>query len=160
MALGKLFCLKKKLFGEIFFLVIGITYYFQNNFQSFWADSVHGCVERHLKNALIYVPAQYLDKIKVARTKPFPFRVKFLHHDFFKDFNHVLNLDSICSGRKAGYPTVTDLRCILYTPDITILSKLNHTNELYTPVPKDRNQPSWDGLKEPHGPNTSSQRIK
>ena len=77
----------------------------------------------------------------MGRTKHFPFRVKFLHHDFFKDFNHICNLDSIRSGRKAGYPTVTDLTCILYTSDITILSKLNHTNELYTPVPKDRNQP-------------------
>ena len=45
-------------------------------------------------------------------------------------------------------------------PDITILSKLNHTNELYTPVPKDRNQPTWDVLEEPHGPNSSSQKIK
>ena len=78
----------------------------------------------------------------MARTKPFPFRVKFLHHDFFEDFNHVCNLDSISSGRKAGYPTVTDLRCIRYTFDITILSKLNHTNELYTPLLKDRNKPS------------------
>ena len=119
----KVILLKKKILVKVFFLVIGITYYFQNNFQSFWADSVHGCVERHLKNASIYVPAQYLDKIKVARTKPFPLRVKFLHHDFFKDFNHVVNLKSICSGRKAGYPTVTDLTCIRYTPDITMLSK-------------------------------------
>ena len=96
----------------------------------------------------------------MARTKPFPFQVKFLHHDFFKDFNHICNLDSIRSQRKAGYPTVTDLRCIRYTPDITILFKLNHTNELYTPLPKRRNQPSWDVLKEPHGPNSSSQKTK
>ena len=50
-------------------------------------DFVHGCVERHLKNVstYMYVPVQYLDKIKLARTKPFPFRVKFLHHDFFKE---------------------------------------------------------------------------
>ena len=96
----------------------------------------------------------------MGRTKHFPFRVKFLHHDFFKDFNHICNLDSIRSGRKAGYPTVTDLTCIRYTSDITILSKFNHTNELYTPVPKNRNQPSWDVLKETHRPNSSSQRIR
>ena len=112
-------------------------------------DSVHGCVERHFKNASIYVPAQYVDKIKSARTKPFPYRVKYLHHDFFKDFTHTCNLDSIRPGRKVGAPTVTDLRCIRYTPDKRISFKLNHTNEPYTPLPKGRNQPSWDVLKEP-----------
>ena len=55
---------------------------------------------------------------------------------------------------------MTDLTCIRYTSNITILSKLNNTNELYTSVPKDRNQPSWDVLKETHGPNSSSQRIE
>ena len=46
-------------------------------------DSVQGCIKRHLKNASIYVPAQYVDKTESARTKPFPYRVKYLHQDFF-----------------------------------------------------------------------------
>ena len=44
MALGKSFCKKKKFFffggGGIFFLVIGITYNLQNNFQSFWSVKI------------------------------------------------------------------------------------------------------------------------
>ena len=112
-------------------------------------DSVHGCVERHLKNASIYVPAQCVDKIKSLRTKPFPYRVKYLHHGFFKDFTHMCNLNSIRPRRKAGDPTVTDLRFIRYTPDKTISFKLNHTNEPFTPLPKSRNQPNWYVTKEP-----------
>ena len=116
-------------------------------------DLVHGCVESHLKNASIYVPAQYVDKIKLARTKPFPYRPKILHHGFSKDFNHVYNLDSIRPGKKQD----TLQWLILYTPDITILYKINHTNELYMPLPKGRNQPNWDLLKEPQPLYLSSQ---
>ena len=123
-------------------------------------DSVHGCIERHLKNASIYVPAQLVDKIESARTKLFPYRVKYLHQDFFKDLTHVCNLTSIRPERTAGDPTVTDLRNIRYTPDKTISFKLNHTNEPYMPLPKGRSQSSWDKIKEPQQLYSSSQKIK
>ena len=51
------------------------------------------------------------------RTTSFPYLFKYLHHDRFKDFTHVCNLSSIRPGRTTGDPTVTDLRCIRYTPD-------------------------------------------
>ena len=55
---------------------------------------------------------------------------------------------------------MTDLRCIRDTSDKIISSKRIHTNELYTPLPKGRNQSSWDVLYEPHGQHSSSQKIR
>ena len=115
------------------------------------------------KNASIYVSAQYLDKIRLARTKPFPFRVTFLHHDFFKDLNHFCDLDSIHSERKAGYLTATDLRCIRYTPAKQFHPSLTTPMSCKRPFLRVEINPvgmSRDVLKEPQGPHSSSQKIK
>ncbi|XP_039296260.1 uncharacterized protein LOC120354091 [Nilaparvata lugens] len=73
-------------------------------------DSVHACIERKLKNRDVHVPADYVTATKEAREKPFPYEVKYLTHDFFKDYT-VPNLqyyESIRPGRKSGDPVLTD----------------------------------------------------
>lgn len=101
-------------------------------------DSVHSCVERQLRNASVYVPAQYVDRIQSSRSIPRPYRVKYVQHGFFKDFSHTSNVESIRPGRKVGDPAVTDLRCLLYSPDGSIYYKLKHGTEEYQPLPKGR----------------------
>ena len=66
-----------------------------------------------------------------ASTKSFPYILKYLHHDLFEDFTHVCNVSPIRPGRTAGDLTVTDLRCIRYTPDkrfhLSSITTMNHT---------------------------------
>lgn len=49
-------------------------------------DSVHASRERKLKNKEIYVPGDYLAASKIARTKPFPYNIKYVSYDFFRDY--------------------------------------------------------------------------
>lgn len=91
------------------------------------ADSIHSCIERQLKNKVINVPADYVDIVKKSRKRPEPYRVEYLEHDFFRNFSSIQYVPSIRSGKKAGDPTVTDLRALRYNPDGTIQFKLRHT---------------------------------
>lgn len=79
-------------------------------------DSVHACIERKLKNRDIFLPADYVVATKEARKKPFPYDVKYLNHDFVKDYTakNLQYYDSIRPGKKAGDPVVTDIVCLKY----------------------------------------------
>lgn len=49
-------------------------------------DSIHSTIERKLRNKPIYSPQTYVDLIKAARPVR-PYSVKYLSHDFFKNFS-------------------------------------------------------------------------
>lgn len=92
-------------------------------------DSVHHTIEVKLKNKQVYCPADYVRYIKEARQRPFPYKVEYLDHSFFKDFNNTCGLKSIRPGKKAGEPQVADIRCLQYTPDGQIRYKLVHEGD-------------------------------
>ena len=75
-------------------------------------DSMHSVIESRKKNKDIFVPAQYVQLIQDSRAKPY--KVKYIDHTFFKDFSTIREYSSIRPGRKAGDPTVVDLRCLKY----------------------------------------------
>lgn len=93
-------------------------------------DSVHACIERKLKNRDVHVPADYVTATKEAREKPFPYEVKYLSYDFFKDFtvSSLQYYESIRPGRKSGDPVLTDVSCLKYTSS-GILYKLEYDDE-------------------------------
>jgi len=91
-------------------------------------DSVYGVIERRKKHHDLHSPAQYVELIKEARRKN-PYNVHYVQHDFFKDLSSLRMFLSIRPGRKAGDPTVADLRCIKYLPSGDIQWKLRHTDE-------------------------------
>lgn len=75
-------------------------------------DSVHTVIERHLRNQEIYVPAQYVTLMKTAWSKPNPYKVKYVDHNFFQDFSKLRLCKSIHPGIKHGDASVNDIRAI------------------------------------------------
>lgn len=100
-------------------------------------DSCHSKIEQRLKNRQIFVPADYVSAMEEARQKPFPYRVDYLHHDFFLNFASFGGLKSIRPGRIAGDPTVTNLKQLQYLPDGKIMFKLKH-DDSWAPLPMKR----------------------
>ena len=98
-------------------------------------NSVHSVIERKKKNRDIYVPAQYVQLIEDAKTKSPPYKVRYIDHTFFKDFSTVREYSSIRPGRKAGDPTVVDLRCLRYLPSGEIHWKLRHADDWNEQLP-------------------------
>ncbi|KAJ8877398.1 hypothetical protein PR048_021852 [Dryococelus australis] len=82
----------------------------------------HGMLQ--LKHKTINVPADYVHACRSARNNPHPYGVKYVNHEYFKQFNQHLLYTTIRPGRKAGEPTVTDLRTLRYCPDGNIFYKL------------------------------------
>ena len=97
-------------------------------------DSVHSVTERKKKNRDIFVPAQYVQLIQDARTKS-PYKAWYIDHTFFKDFSTIREYSSIRPGRKAGDPTVVDLRCLKYLPSGEIHWKLRYTDDWNQQLP-------------------------
>lgn len=81
---------------------------------------VDSILEGAIRNREIYLPSQFIKITKNARKNPFPYRVKFLNWEFFKDFSKSQNMmyDSIRPGRKSGDPVVTDMRWLKYDGEI------------------------------------------
>ena len=80
-------------------------------------ESVHSRIEEKIKQqAAIYCPADYLTIIESAR-KANPYRVKYLSHEFFKDYTQDKTYSSIRPGKRVGDPTVTDVHALKYTGD-------------------------------------------
>ncbi len=100
-------------------------------------DSVHATIERKLKNKSIFCPADYIQIMREARSRPSPYTVKYLTYDFFTDFSNTRPLTSIRPGTKTGDPTVTDLRSLKYGPTQNIQYKLKFTDE-WTELPQPR----------------------
>ena len=97
-------------------------------------DSVHGTIERGLRNKLIYVPPNNVDVMQNARLTN-PYTVKYVDHTFFSDFSNVKMYSSIRPGIRFGDQVVTDLRVIRYssTGIITCTYATNYVDELQLP---------------------------
>lgn len=100
-------------------------------------DSVHSVIERKKKNREICTPAQYVQLIQEARPTS-PYKVHYVSHNFFKDFSELRMYASIRPGRKAGDPTVTDLRCLKYLPTEEIQWRLQYTDDWHQQLPSRR----------------------
>lgn len=96
------------------------------------ADAMHAAIERNLKKKTISVPADYVDVCVHARQKPQPYSVKYLTHSYFKNHANLRYVNSIRPGKKAGDPTVQDIRALRYKPNGTIEFKLRHPHEWQT----------------------------
>lgn len=103
-------------------------------------DSVHANIERKIKNKPIHLPSDYI------RYTPAIYDTKAVTFDSITNFSskETMMYESIRPGKKAGDPTVTDLRVIEYHPDGNIKVKLSfvegdyeifpHRKKLDTPV--------------------------
>ncbi|CAJ1057799.1 uncharacterized protein LOC122137067 [Xyrichtys novacula] len=58
-------------------------------------DSVHSVIERKLRHREICIPAEYAAVIRGARVNPRPYKVRYVNHTFFKDFQQVKLCKSI-----------------------------------------------------------------
>ncbi|CAH2084777.1 unnamed protein product [Euphydryas editha] len=96
-------------------------------------DSVHSAIERKLSNRIINSPCDYVSATKEARASC-PYEVIQIDHNFVKNYadSSTWLYKSIRPGRKAGDPTVTDIRAILYDQDDTIKVKLNFDQDWFT----------------------------
>ncbi|CAB3256002.1 unnamed protein product [Arctia plantaginis] len=98
-------------------------------------DSMHSVIERAIKNKKINIPADYVYIAKTACKKN-PYDVQYLYHHFFKDVENTLKFHkSIRPGKRAGDPTVTNLRALKYTPDGKIVYKLRHSATHWQELP-------------------------
>lgn len=100
-------------------------------------DSVHSTIEKSLRKKEIYVPQQYVDCIREAR-KSNKYKVKYVSHEFFKDYGRSLYYTSIRPGMGAGSHVVTDIRQLRYTSDGNIGYKTNHNDNGFTLLRKPR----------------------
>nr|CAI5841243.1 unnamed protein product [Callosobruchus analis] len=98
-------------------------------------DSVHSCIERVVRNIKINLPADYVEICKRARQIPFPYKVKYLTHEFFKNFGTIQYYSSIRPGRTVGDPVVMDIKALKYE-DGSIKYKLRHTDDQWTDLPR------------------------
>lgn len=85
-------------------------------------DSMHSCIERRIRKD-IYTPRDYIVIFETARLNPSPYKVTQLYHNDFKKLSGAY-ITNIRPGRKAGDPTVHDLRALQYLADGTIRYKL------------------------------------
>lgn len=106
-----------------------IQKYLQKGHTQMEVDSMHSKIEKKLKNRAINVPADYVRVCKIARKHPNPFHVKYITHDFFKNFDCVKFYQSIRPGRSVGDATVTDIKALKYASSGEIQYKLRHTEE-------------------------------
>ncbi|XP_055956576.1 uncharacterized protein LOC130012503 [Patella vulgata] len=90
-------------------------------------DSVHSTFERQLRNKPIYTPSDYVRILQSARACPY--EVRYLSHDFFKEYSSLRYYTSIRPGIRTGDPVVTNLRVLKYLPRGEILYKLNYKDE-------------------------------
>lgn len=91
-------------------------------------NSMHACIERRLKNRHINIPAEYAAHCTKARQSN-PYKVQYLNHTFFRNYDKVNYLSSIRPGTRPGEPTVNDLKVLKYTPSKEIYSKLDYTDD-------------------------------
>lgn len=95
-------------------------------------DSVHSAIECKVKGRKIYLPSQYANIAKSARTKPMPYDSRYLDYNFFTDFRNTLIYKNIRPGKKTNDPTVTDLKVLfsLQTRWHDLVYKLNFDDPL------------------------------
>nr|CAH7744796.1 unnamed protein product [Callosobruchus chinensis] len=98
-------------------------------------DSIHSCIERVLKNTKINLPADYIEICRKARQKPFPYKVEYLTHELFKNFQIIQYYTSIRPGRTVGDPVVMDIKALKYDNG-SIKYKLRHPEEQWIDLPR------------------------
>ncbi|KAJ8871490.1 hypothetical protein PR048_027812 [Dryococelus australis] len=86
-------------------------------------DSMYATIEQQLKHKTINDPADYVHTFRSARKNPHPYVVKYVNHEYFKQFDQHHFYTTIRPRRKYGEPTVTDLRALRYCPDRNIFEK-------------------------------------
>lgn len=105
-------------------------------------DSVHHTIEMKLKKREIYLPTDYINVCKDARSKN-PYRVKYLNFSCFSDYSSLKYYTSIRPGYKKGDPTVSDIRCVKYNPDSTIQYKINYDDQWINLPNKNRKEHNY-----------------
>lgn len=95
-------------------------------------DSVHSHVENAFKNRDVYLPHHYVQFSSNARKNPGPYRSTLVDHSFFKDFGRqeMMAYQSIRPGKRAGDPTVNDIRMLQYDPAGKIFFKIDFSDDL------------------------------
>ncbi|GFO04040.1 hypothetical protein PoB_003054500 [Plakobranchus ocellatus] len=91
-------------------------------------DSVHAIIERRLKNMDVYSPLDYVNLVKVARSNPYPYKVKYLTFDFFKDFD-MYKEGTIKSIKPSKRENVTSICALRYSEDGSLCYKLNFSDD-------------------------------
>lgn len=99
-------------------------------------DSVHSTIEQKIRNRPIYSPSNYVEKIREVRPQQ-PYDVKYLSHEYFKEFSSLQYYDTIRPGKRVGDPVVSDIRELRYLPDGTIQYKLGF-NDNHKMLPQTR----------------------
>lgn len=127
-------------------------------------DSVHSTIENKLRNTDIYLPSDYMRITKSARTKPFPYNVKYCDVNFFKKYElDSYRFDTIRPGKKAGDPTVANIKALRYNCDGSIEFKLNFDDDYLdlNSVQKQRKKTSKTLFPTIYGPlHTSDLKIQ
>ena len=80
-------------------------------------DSIHSTIERKIRGQAMYSPREYVIVMQISRKTPSPYNVTELLYDFWEDGFSDLYVTSIRPGKKAGDPTVHDLRVLQYTQE-------------------------------------------
>uniref|UniRef100_A0A6P7GCT5 Uncharacterized protein LOC114328346 n=2 Tax=Diabrotica virgifera virgifera TaxID=50390 RepID=A0A6P7GCT5_DIAVI len=109
-------------------------YYLEKGHTQMECDSIHACIERKLRNRVVYVPGCYVDICRSAKAKD-PYEVDYLNYSFFKDYSVIKTFSSIRPGNTKGDPKVTDLRALAYRCDGAIEYKLLYQDH-WTPLPR------------------------
>ena len=77
----------------------------------------------------------YVDNIALAKTKNPKYKVKYLDHSFFNNYEGLNYYTSIRPGLGVGSSTVTDIRVLRYNTDGTIEYKLDHSDIEFLEIP-------------------------
>lgn len=90
-------------------------------------DSMHSVIERCIVKD-IYTPEDYIVLFKAARINPSPYIVTQLYHNEFRKLSGAY-ITNIRPGKKAGDPTVHDLRALQYLADGRMRYKLEFESD-------------------------------
>jgi hypothetical protein len=86
-------------------------------------DTVHAAIERRGRNEELHLMEDYERVFKECLVDPNAVEVHRLRWDFFEETDLSM-MTSIRPGRRAGDPTVNDLRALRYSPDGTVEFKI------------------------------------
>lgn len=106
--------------------IVVVHKYLEKGHTQMECDAMHSTIERKLRNREIYTPGCYVDLFKTARLTPKPYEVLYLDHTFWKKISNFNFYSSIRPGNQSGDPTVHDLRCIKYNPDLSLEYKVDY----------------------------------
>lgn len=91
-------------------------------------DAVHALIEKKKKCKELFVPMDFVNVIKKARSVPEPYNVHYIDHNFFKNYSQIKFYKSIRPGLKTGDPQVIDIKCLKYD-NSGMYFKLNYKEE-------------------------------